>query len=104
MDEKVKICFDKDYKIKALDPVKFSRGEELEKECGLFVEKISTFSGKVNTLVAVLEAHAVRIDTQKLRVRSYMYIFLLLYLCVFIYLSYYLLRSYIRMTTLICTI
>lgn len=62
------ICFDKDYKIKAFDPVKFSRGEELEKECGQFVEKISSFSEKVNTLVDVLEAHATRIDTQKLRV------------------------------------
>ena len=69
MDEKVKICFDKDYKIKAFDPVKFSRGEELEKECGQFVEKISNFSEKVNTLVDVLEAHATRIDTQKLRVK-----------------------------------
>ena len=64
----MKICFDKDYKIKAFDPVKFSRGEELEKECGQFVEKISSFSEKVNTLVDVLEAHATRIDTQKLRV------------------------------------
>lgn len=71
MDEKVKICFDKDYKIKAFDPVKFSRGEELEKECGQFVEKISSFSEKVNTLVDVLEAHATRIDTQKLRVIEY---------------------------------
>jgi hypothetical protein len=68
MDEKVKICFDKDYKIKALDPVKFSRGEELEKECGTFVEKISTFSEKINTLVDILESHAARIDSQKLRV------------------------------------
>lgn len=67
----MKICFDKDYKIKAFDPVKFSRGEELEKECGQFVEKISSFSEKVNTLVDVLEAHATRIDTQKLRVIEY---------------------------------
>ena len=73
MDEKVKICFDKDYKIKAFDPVKFSRGEELEKECGQFVEKISSFSEKVNTLVDVLEAHATRIDTQKLRVVEYLF-------------------------------
>lgn len=73
MDEKVKICFDKDYKIKAFDPVKFSRGEELEKECGQFVEKISNFSEKVNTLVDVLEAHATRIDTQKLRVKNYVW-------------------------------
>ena len=27
MDEKVKVCFDKDYKIRVLDPVKFQRGE-----------------------------------------------------------------------------
>ena len=66
-DEKVKICFDKEYKIKALDPVKFARGEELEKECGQFVEKISSFGGKVNALVEVLELNAGRIDAQKLR-------------------------------------
>jgi len=67
VDEKVKICFDKEYKIKALDPVKFARGEELEKECGQFVEKISSFSDKVNALVEVLELNAGRIDAQKLR-------------------------------------
>ena len=27
MEEKVKVCFDKDYKIRVLDPVKFQRGE-----------------------------------------------------------------------------
>mmetsp|Transcript_18331 Transcript_18331/g.25137 ORF Transcript_18331/g.25137 Transcript_18331/m.25137 type:complete len:128 (+) Transcript_18331:931-1314(+) len=67
MEEKVKVCFDKDYKIRVLDPVKFQRGEELEKECTNFVEKISTFNEKVNSLVEILESHANRIDSRKLR-------------------------------------
>jgi uncharacterized protein YhaN len=68
MDEKVKITFDKEYKIRVLDPSKFQKGEELEKECANFVEKISSFNEKVNSLVDVLDSHANRIDTQKLRV------------------------------------
>jgi hypothetical protein len=47
MDEKVKITFDKEYKIRVLDPIKFEKGEELEKECSTFVEKISNFNGTV---------------------------------------------------------
>ena len=70
MDEKVKISFDKEYKIRVLEAAKFERGEELEKECSSFTEKISTFNEKVNTLVNILEDHANRIDTQKLRVTS----------------------------------
>lgn len=69
MDEKVKIVFDKEYKIRVLDPVKFEKGEALEKECANFVDKISSFNEKVNTLVDVLDLHASRIDAQKLRVR-----------------------------------
>lgn len=69
MDEKVKIVFDREYKIRALDPAKFEKGEALEKECTNFVEKISSFNEKVNTLVDVLDMHASRIDAQKLRVR-----------------------------------
>jgi hypothetical protein len=68
MDEKVKIVFDREYKIRALDPAKFEKGEALEKECTNFVEKISSFNEKVNTLVDVLDLHASRIDAQKLRV------------------------------------
>lgn len=69
MDEgKVKICFDKEYKVRVLDPAKFNRSEELEKECGNFVEKITSFNEKVNGLVDVLDVHANRIDAQKLRV------------------------------------
>mmetsp|Transcript_2215 Transcript_2215/g.3695 ORF Transcript_2215/g.3695 Transcript_2215/m.3695 type:complete len:128 (-) Transcript_2215:109-492(-) len=67
MDDKVKIVFDKEYKIRALDPVKFEKGEALEKECSNFVEKISSFNEKVNTLVDILDLHANRIDSQKLR-------------------------------------
>lgn len=69
MDEaKVKITFDKEYKIRVYDPAKFQKTEELEKECGNFVEKISSFNEKVNSLVNVLDQHANRIDAQKLRV------------------------------------
>eukprot|EP01038_Epipyxis_sp_PR26KG_P006621 gene6621-9088_t len=67
MDDKVKITFDKEYKLRVLDPVKFERGEELEKECSTFVEKISSFNTKINSLVDVLDSHANRIDGQKLR-------------------------------------
>ena len=38
MDEKVRICFDKEYKLRALDPQKFDHAEELEKESASFVE------------------------------------------------------------------
>ena len=38
MEERIKISFDKDYRIRVLDPVKFNRAEELEKESGVFVE------------------------------------------------------------------
>lgn len=70
MDDKVKISFDNEYKIRVLDPKKFARSEELEKECSQFVEKISSFSDKISSLVEVLESHATRIDSQKLRVRN----------------------------------
>lgn len=70
MDERIKISFDNEYKIRVLDPVKFQKGEELEKECSSFVTKISTFNEKVNELVKVLEEHAERIDSQKLRVHT----------------------------------
>jgi hypothetical protein len=60
MDDKVKIVFDKEYKIRALDPSKFEKGEALEKECSKFVEKISSFNEKVNTLVDILDLHASR--------------------------------------------
>ena len=66
MDEKIKISFDAEYKIRVLDAAKFKRGEEMEKECSSFVDKISSFSEKVNALVEILELHASRIDAQKL--------------------------------------
>ncbi len=67
-DSKVQVYFDKDYKIRLLDPVKFDKAEQLEKECGSFVEKIGSFNDKIHSLVDVLEAHAARIESQKLRV------------------------------------
>mmetsp|Transcript_18556 Transcript_18556/g.34661 ORF Transcript_18556/g.34661 Transcript_18556/m.34661 type:complete len:104 (+) Transcript_18556:59-370(+) len=67
MEEKIKICFDKEYKIRVMDPVKFERSEELDVECSAFMDKIGSFNGKINDLVEVLEQHAVRIDEQKLR-------------------------------------
>lgn len=69
-DSKVQFYFDKDYKIRVFDPVKFERSEEFEKACGEFVDKISGFNDKVNFLVDILETHANRIDQQKLRVSS----------------------------------
>jgi len=96
MDEKLKVCFDKEYKIRVLDPVKSERTEDLQSECTNFGEsmycikcycyyycccypncfylyilhfiEISSFSEKISSLVQILEVHANRIDTQKLRV------------------------------------
>lgn len=67
-DPKVQLFFDKEYKIRVLDPVKFEKNEQLEKECGVFVEKIGSFNEKIHQLVEILESHAKRIDDQKLRV------------------------------------
>mmetsp|Transcript_315 Transcript_315/g.287 ORF Transcript_315/g.287 Transcript_315/m.287 type:complete len:130 (-) Transcript_315:63-452(-) len=67
MDDKVRICFDKEYKVRVLDPNKFSLAEELEKEGATFVEKIFTFREKITGLVEILESHAKRIDEKKLR-------------------------------------
>lgn len=99
MDDKVKICFDKDYKIRIMDPIKFERSEQLDLECNAFMEsmlinfflfifflyslycvcfpclqfililEITSFNDKVTELVKVLESHAERIDEQKLKVR-----------------------------------
>lgn len=38
MEEKMKICFDKEYKIRIMDPAKFSKSEELDTECSTFIE------------------------------------------------------------------
>ena len=66
MDD-VKVTFDSEYKLRILDETKAKRAGELEKECSTFVEKITLFSEKVNDLVQVLETHASRIDSKKLR-------------------------------------
>eukprot|EP01041_Mallomonas_annulata_P009381 gene9381-19467_t len=67
MDDKVRICFDKEYKIRVLETEKFIHAEELEKEGAAFVEKIFQFREKIVGLVEVLEAHAKKIDEEKLR-------------------------------------
>lgn len=67
MDDKVKISFDSEYRVRVLEEAKFKKSEELEKECSGFLEKIGTFSDKVNALVEILESHATRIDAQKLK-------------------------------------
>jgi len=66
MDD-VKVTFDSEYKVRILDEAKAKRAGELEKGCSNFVEKITLFSDKVNDLVQVLETHASRIDSKKLR-------------------------------------
>ena len=38
MDDKIKICFDKEYRIRVLDPEKSARAEELQQETGIFGE------------------------------------------------------------------
>jgi hypothetical protein len=40
MEDKVKITFDKDYKIRIMDPTKFARSEQLDLECTSFLESI----------------------------------------------------------------
>jgi intraflagellar transport protein 20 len=67
MDENVKITFDNEYRIRALEPTKFKKAEDLEAECGTFSDKISSFSDKITSLVEILESNASRIDSQKLK-------------------------------------
>jgi hypothetical protein len=65
---KAQLFFDKEYKIRVLDPTKYEKSEQLEKECGNFVEKINGFNERIVSLAEILDAHAQRIDAQKLRV------------------------------------
>ena len=65
--QRVNIFFDKDYKVRVLDPIKFKHAVELENECGSFVSKIADFNERVNCLVEVLDIHALRIDKRKLK-------------------------------------
>jgi Intraflagellar transport complex B, subunit 20 len=66
--QEVKMSFDKEYKVRVLDSQKFEKAEATQQTTEQFTEKISSFNEKVETLVNVLEAHADRIDAQKLRV------------------------------------
>ena len=63
----VKVSFDGEYKVRIFDEDKAQRSHELESECANFTSKIEDFSGKVNSLLDVLDTHAGRIDVQKLR-------------------------------------
>ena len=65
--EEVKVSFDGEYKIRIFDEDKAKRSHELETECANFTSKIEDVSGKVNSLLDVLDTHAGRIDVQKLR-------------------------------------
>ena len=65
--EEIKVSFDGEYKIRIFDEDKAKRSHELETECANFTSKIEDFSGKVNSLLDVLDTHAGRIDVQKLR-------------------------------------
>eukprot|EP01035_Chromulina_nebulosa_P021084 gene21084-27323_t len=67
MDDKIKITFDKEYKIRLLEESKFNRANELQSEGVVFVDKITNFHDKVDLLVDVLEKHAARIDSYKLK-------------------------------------
>lgn len=66
-DNKVQFYFDKEYKIRVFDPNKFERTEELEKTCGEFIDKISSFNEKIKAVSEVLEVYAQCIDVQKSR-------------------------------------
>lgn len=43
MDEKVTVSFDKDYKLRIFDSGKYDQAEELDKECGTFMESKSFY-------------------------------------------------------------
>ncbi len=44
MEDKVKICFDNEYRIRALDPVKCNRAEDLQNESSNFSESMVILS------------------------------------------------------------
>ena len=68
MDERVKLSFDDNSKVRVFEDAKFTRTQELLSECNGFASKVGEFREKTNALVNVLEAHAKKIDDQKLRV------------------------------------
>ena len=67
---KIQLYFDKEYKIRVLDPVKFEKNEALEHECNGFADKVKSFNEKIVSLSKILEEHAKRIDAQKMRVSA----------------------------------
>lgn len=66
-EERVKISFDSEYKIRLYEEAKANRSDSLQSEALQFVEKTGLFNDKVKSLVTVLEAHADRIESQKIR-------------------------------------
>ena len=63
----MKVTFDGEYKIRLFEEAKAARSQDLQSESLQFVEKTVLFNDKVNGLVQVLEAHAERIENQKIR-------------------------------------
>ena len=63
----MKISFDSEYKIRLYEEAKANRSDSLQSEALQFVEKTGLFNDKVKSLVTVLEAHADRIECQKIR-------------------------------------
>lgn len=50
-----------------LDPAKFEKAEQLDKECGAFSESIRQFAELVASLVEILERQAAAIEKVKLK-------------------------------------
>lgn len=57
MDEKLKVCFDKEYKIRVLDPVRSERTEDLQSECTNFSESEFDYSTFESNYVVPLECY-----------------------------------------------
>ncbi|KAG5185666.1 intraflagellar transport protein 20 [Tribonema minus] len=66
-EEKVQVSFDEECRVRVLDPDVFKHSEELEENCKAFATKMQAFNAAVHGIVAVLDAHASRIEKQKLR-------------------------------------
>mmetsp|Transcript_43558 Transcript_43558/g.72578 ORF Transcript_43558/g.72578 Transcript_43558/m.72578 type:complete len:133 (-) Transcript_43558:1580-1978(-) len=61
------ITFDELYRIRVLDPDRYSQTEQLKEECGAFTEKIQTLNSVVKTLVDAVDAQSEKINDEKLR-------------------------------------
>ncbi|KAK3241000.1 hypothetical protein CYMTET_49201 [Cymbomonas tetramitiformis] len=61
------ITFDELFRIRVLDPDKYSQTENLKEECSAFTENIQTLSTTVKTLIDAVDGQAERIENEKLR-------------------------------------